>query len=304
MARKQPWIYPGNGRLTTSGAALSATDMPDLEDQNDFHLVSQIMAVRDLAMALQALIGPNGENLGGTYSGAWNHLDSTLPTGVAGSAMQALWKFNNDGSDLTDRSGNNPSWSVNSPYTGAPKHGAKDGLVGMWFNNSMYLSIGSPAVGMFMTGELTIEIQALMNSFSGVNQTLLMMGGASKPSQNYLYALYIQSSFQRVWYFCENATGNDVSNIFETPYIHSSINMLTLTRDSDGDVFLYQDGVKVNEASLASPASGASGDLYMGNDPSAVNYEFEGLIFSCRICNVMFSDAQVLESYQRVRRDA
>jgi len=150
------------------------------------------------------------------------------------------------------------------------------------------------------TGALTLEIMFCANvahlnyeqELVSCANSLLEPGGTGN---NHLYAIVMLGGsgvFGVIEYH-----HHDSAQAKQQAYpcgVTQEIEIITITRDADGDVDTYQNGNALYSKALNTPFGGANGYLQFG-------INFHGTIFCARAWDVQFTADQVKESYQRAR---
>jgi hypothetical protein len=232
----------------------------------------------------------------GADSLVWNYLDTVMPSGVLALPV-AVWQFDGTAEQLNDRStyGNDLSLAAGTEF-----NNNAGGNTGLGFQDTEWYAAAASA-SLRILGALTIEVVFLRGITSGSNDTLVTHRGPGEgEADNALYGLYFEATHAHPRYVSEHGAGVDDIISFDASVVVGIVMMQTLTRGADGTVRLYENGVLRDSGSITLPTGGASGLLYLGQEPGAV-HRFSGVMYSMRITPEEFSAAQVLEAYNRAR---
>lgn len=236
---------------------------------------------------------------GGGSSGAlWRYLDATnLPSGAA--APEAVWQFDKSGSELNDRTANGHNLTASA----AVAHAAAEGLTGLLNNDNFYLSVASPA-GIRTTGAFTAEfLVSLVPGQAAHLISSLGLGVSELEADNYQFELRAGASYMCSVFF-EHGAGNNESVVFNGGPVFGPVCLVTFTRSSDGLTHkLYIDGKLVDTKTAGNaPTGGGNADVFLMSSTNPGAAGFGGTMFSARITKEEWSAAQVLESYEFVRK--
>ena len=249
---------------------------------------------------------------GGASSFEWNYFDTTLPTGISSSNLISLYQFDATASSLNDRSGNGYHLSLSGPesYCGIPISSGNGTMIGMAFpeDKHLYLTNTAHNSAFRFLGAFAMEFLAVYEGNTGTSDTFVDLapigGGGESEADNILYRLQANANDGMFVYIHEYGGGvnQPSSGNAKSSYCYPGlIQHLILNRRSNGDVMVYQNGVKVVEwTGLTLPTGGSNSVLRFG-DVNYVGAHLNGAIACIRVLDTSYTDAQALESYRRVR---
>lgn len=238
---------------------------------------------------------------------AFNYLDTILPSGISAASLICVYQFDGPTNGFKDRSGN--GYDLGHLGGGNPYYTKERQGEGLWMNYRLndYARTGAQT-GVFNTlGALTVEWIGNKLAYGNSTEFLFAIGDvpSSTESENCICALYKRSfgNAQGWLTFHERGAGVDVVVQSEWSMLPFGLEHGVLTRASDGVTYkLYSDGVLLETLVASDPPTGGNGAIriyLLGTD--STSHDSYGHLNSFRYCkNVEFSQAQVLESYNRV----
>jgi hypothetical protein len=238
----------------------------------------------------------------------WNYLDSTLPTGIS-EPIGALYQFDGTADSLTDRGPNGYDLSL---LEGSTLYTRYRGIVGLAFTGNDSYIRNNPSLlrtgGFADDHQVTVEAVVLLVTENGQHWIMGMGAPGVASTSNAMYSLYTLSSQNNYRCFYERGASNDSYVVFNAICPAGLVQYVAFSRNTAGtSAVLNQNGRTVSSITgLNPPSSGIIGDtqdLYVGSGCKSVggSEEWSGIIFSIRITLEQFTEAQMLESYNRVR---
>lgn len=234
----------------------------------------------------------------------WNYLTTTLPTGVADSALKALYQFDGPTLGLTDRSGNGHNLTIegDADYSWTVSEGAYgcNSLLlfdDTWARSALVATLTSLGVG-------TMEMVFLPWGFSGHGYTYYVAIGANRETEAANVSFSIRGTdYNGLGYFHESGAGTNRTGVTNwAAGAMGHIQYAALTRAADGITYnFYMDGVFLETLTATAPPTGSTAvGLCVGanfDDSNNVLSSFS----SVRWSHAAFTAAQVQEAYYRVR---
>jgi len=206
------------------------------------------------------------------------------------SNIQGHWNFDDD---LTDQSGN----GFTLTHSGTARYGTVDSLRTIWLDGDT-LTRANEAL-LEITGVLTLHVLVYATT-SNAALTLLSFAGAGETApDNTLYQLAVTSSLLE--YFAEEGAGTDIGpHSFDMALPRKGWHLVTMTRDSGGEVTLYIDGELAGVASttLNVPADGTSATLTLGSA------NLRGYLGGCMVASSEATASEVWLQYEHVFESA
>jgi hypothetical protein len=235
-------------------------------------------------------------NFIGESGSQWNYLDDTAPAGYA-SGFEVLYQFDGSANSLTDRMGNGHDLTA---VAGTVFYTRAHGMVGLLFPTGLYFS--APKSADYRTaGAMTWEMTYIWNGPTAAEDVIFAIGGLTNAANdNTLFQLSVLQNTGQYKIFTEHGAGvNDPVNFDNAPVV-GTIQHLAITRAADGITYtLLVDGDALATAVNANqPTDGSNSQIWVGGKTGG---DYFGCIFSMRYSLGQMSEAQVAESYQRVR---
>jgi hypothetical protein len=232
--------------------------------------------------------------------------EANRPTGAP--APEALYRFENDGSALDDRTANGHDLTVEA----GPEAYATDQLEGFNFAGgqriaaaaSDALRIGKDSGG---GGDASLTLEYLYRYDSVLNARLIGCSVATSESleTNYLYSIHCAGG-NGGNYESFREYGSGGSNIFTNfeCYPTTRPELVTLTISADGlTIKLYRNGALIGtvvETQAAQKAtSGNTQRLRIGGDLGAGG-QLDGIVYGIRLTTAVYTAAQVQEAFDNI----
>lgn len=230
----------------------------------------------------------------------WKYLDSVLPTSFAGT-IQALFQFDDTASSLTDRSANSNDLTL---ITGTEQYTALNGLIGLALDGSTYYKAAIDS-SVQLTGDLTLELLCSLYAATQFYYLISAQGVVGTPpdaANNILWGIRGSGNKRKLNFLHETGTGGtyEQPDMLSHP-VEGQMTLVTMVR-SGLNYKLYLDGKLMDtQAFTTATSGGTSAKLVLGAREDGGNIFNDAVIYGVRLCNDDFTDAQVLESANRVR---
>lgn len=172
------------------------------------------------------------------------------------------------------------------------------GLRGFYFDGSSALIRNASQTALQITGDLTIEFISARPVVE-TDKTCISHDGLTESStDNYLYDIYLDSSFQ-LQYFAEQGSGTNItfgSTGFVIP--PAQVVHYGMVRQAN-QVTFYVNGRQFGPTSsgLLAPTGGTNGKLRIGGDSAVSPVRMTGPMSSVKILNRSLTASQVAEDY-------
>jgi len=267
-----------------------------------------IEELRDAVISLETLVGSDSLEEGSLRALAheipdippaaecsldpvWNYLTTTQPTGML-TTPEALYQFDDTANRLLDRTVNGHDLTFNA---GADSLTYRGSLAGFACSGGQEMRAALPASLSSVAG-LTLEFVISINDYTGGDDVLVRYDeGGGNANYQVIYA----ANTGQLKYFAEHGGGTNISFSFNLILYAGSPLYVALTRNVAGTIVKgYLNGKLLSTSGvLAAPTGGAAGvfKLPLEANPPQATY------FSTKATKAQFTDAQILESYQRVR---
>lgn len=235
----------------------------------------------------------------------WKYL-SPFNIPAKASAPIACYQFDGTASQLSDRSGNGYTLTVEN---GSAVKTEGDGLKGIFFNGAFNLVAVGTSEALRATGAVTIEAIISCDSLTSPDRCLVACadGGGASLATNYLYSLY--ADFTTETWFCYHeyhTSGVGVPVAYDAHVGIRRVHYIALTRAADGKTHkiyangLFIDGAIVGNGPQKDPVTNTQ-DLRIGNGDSVTSEYWIGEVFGVRITMQQYTDAQISEAYKALK---
>jgi hypothetical protein len=248
--------------------------------------------------ASQAVIAPGFK---------WNYLTTTLPTGVAASALKALYQFDASADGLKDRSTNGEDLSAAGGAVATwPIMTGSVGCNGvLLYPGSWLWSAAGATLGTLGAATVEMTFRPVFNNEPSNSISCYFCIGEDSEAEasNAVFSVVGSDTYNSLGYFYE--TGGGGNRTAYTDWCCGALGhtqMLTMTRAADGITYdFYMDGVFLETLTAAgAPTGGTSVRAIVGSGGVAAN-DAPGIFHSVRYTHAYYTAAQALEAYQRVR---
>jgi len=237
-------------------------------------------------------------------SSTWNYFDTTAPAGV-NAAPLLVYQFDGSSNHLVNRvTAGTHDLTVEN---GASRVNRTDGFVGAFFQrDNNYIAPASAALR--ITGSMTLEVIFCPSEIRAAGQGICHCRGpiASEVlADNILYGMLLDAADISLIYNSESGAGVNSDVLYGNDHaIVGQIMMAAFSRTAGTNVAYYKNGVSRTPAGTAvtTPTGGTSARFRIGDNDGTLAQPYHGTIFSLRLWSGQtFTEAQCLESYQRVR---
>lgn len=241
----------------------------------------------------------------------WNYLDTTLPTGVDPASLIAVYQFDATADALHDRSGNGYHlyvYSGSTSYCVIPTSSVDAGMYAKAFPEQTGLRLATAghnaAFKNAAVNPFTVEVLMVYEGNTGQDDDIVVIGptaaGSGLEVNNWLFRLCCEHGSGRFFHGHEYGAGiwTGMTDGYAYPGL---IQHIIISRDAAGFTRMAQNGFVFRTGTLHVPTGGGNDILSIGRPPEGGTTHLDGAIMGLRFVAESYSDAQILESYQRVR---